>query len=204
MYNPKLRRNLLSGSRLEKFRICYSGSKGKVNVHEKNKNFLFYAIRKNDLYFFKPSKYVTNCKGNDNSVNASANQVEKVNVNELWHQRLCHINNEYILNTSKKSFLPKKLTEDCISCKLAKSKRISFKSIGKIKSKLPLELLHMDLCRLLPVASHAGNRYFLSSIDDISRKVTVYTLKKKSDVCEIFLRFQKKAERLLNRKIDTV
>ena len=79
LYNPKLRRNLLSGSRLAKFGISFTGSKGKVNVYDKDKNFLFYALRKNDLYFLKPSKYVTNCKGNDNSVNVSANQVEKVN-----------------------------------------------------------------------------------------------------------------------------
>ena len=57
--NPKLRRNLLSGYKLEKFGISFSGSEGKVNVYGKNMNFLFYAIRKNDLYFFKPSKYVT-------------------------------------------------------------------------------------------------------------------------------------------------
>ncbi|GFY08286.1 retrovirus-related Pol polyprotein from transposon TNT 1-94 [Trichonephila clavipes] len=48
------------------------------------------------------------------------------------------------------------LTENCIPCKLAKSRLVSFKPIGKIRSKRALELF-MDLCGPLPVASHGGN-----------------------------------------------
>ncbi|GFT44903.1 retrovirus-related Pol polyprotein from transposon TNT 1-94 [Trichonephila clavipes] len=53
------------------------------------------------------------------------------------------------------------LTQNCIPCKLAKSRRVSFKPIGKIMSKRALELLHMDLCGPLPVASQGGNRFLL-------------------------------------------
>lgn len=209
LYNPNLRRNLLSGTKLERLGVSFSGNKGRVIVYDKNKNFLFYATRKNDLYFLKPTDYVTASSVKDSSANVSANQVERTDTSKLWHERFCHVNNEYISETSRNKSvngLPEisKLTEDCISCKLAKSKRISFKSIGKIRSKHPLELLHMDLCGPLPVSSHAGNRYFLSIIDDFSRKVTVYTLKNKSDVYETFLRFQKRAERFLDRRIDTI
>ncbi|GFW27379.1 uncharacterized protein TNCV_590731 [Trichonephila clavipes] len=45
------------------------------------------------------------------------------------------------------------LTENYIPCKLATSRRVSFKPNGKIRSKRALELLHMDLCGPLPVAS---------------------------------------------------
>ncbi|GBN65093.1 Retrovirus-related Pol polyprotein from transposon TNT 1-94 [Araneus ventricosus] len=209
LYNPNLRRNLLSGSKLEILSINFVGSKGKIHVYDKNWNELFYALRKNDLYFLKPSKYVTMSKVKDESVNLSANQVEKVNTSDLWHEPFCHINNDYVLNTSKNNSvkgLPKLfgLTEDCISYKLAKSRRVSFKSMGQIRSKRPLELLHMDLCGPLPVLSQGGNRYFFTIVDDFSRKVTVFPIRNKSDAFQTFIRFQKRAERFLNRKVISV
>ncbi|GFW20660.1 retrovirus-related Pol polyprotein from transposon RE1 [Trichonephila clavipes] len=55
---------------------------------------------------------------------------------EIWHQRFCHVNNDYLVKTSKNDSvkgLPR-LTDNgkthCIPCKLAKSKRVSFKKTG--------------------------------------------------------------------------
>ncbi|GFY23680.1 retrovirus-related Pol polyprotein from transposon TNT 1-94 [Trichonephila clavipes] len=92
----------------------------------------------------------------------------------------------------------------CIPCKLAKSKRFSFKKTGAVRSKRPLELLHMDLCGPMPTESQGGNKYFLSIIDDYSRKVTVFPIRNKSDVFHTFIRFQKRAERFLSRKVIAV
>ncbi|GBM89808.1 Retrovirus-related Pol polyprotein from transposon TNT 1-94, partial [Araneus ventricosus] len=209
LYNPNLRRNLLSGGKLERLGINFVGSKGKIHVYDKNWNELFYALRKSDLYFLKPSKYITMSKVKNESVNLLANQVEKVNTSDLWHERFCHINNDYVLNTSKNNSvkgLPKLfgLTEDCISCKPAKSRRVSFKSMGQIRSKRPLELLHMDLCGPLPVLCQGGNIYFFMIVEDFSRKVTVFPIRNKSDAFQTFIRFQKRAERFLNRKVISV
>ncbi|GFW85559.1 retrovirus-related Pol polyprotein from transposon TNT 1-94 [Trichonephila clavipes] len=95
---------------------------------------------------------------------------------EIWHQRFCHVNNDYLVKTSKNDSvkgLPR-LTDNgkthCIPCKLAKSKRVSFKKTGAVRSKRPLELLHMDLCGPMPTESQGGNKYFLSIIDDYSRR----------------------------------
>ncbi|GFU91336.1 retrovirus-related Pol polyprotein from transposon TNT 1-94 [Trichonephila clavipes] len=156
LFNPKLRRNLLSGSRLE--------SKG--------------------AHF--------------------------VGTEEIWHQRFGHVNNDYLVKTSKNDGvkgLPR-LTDNgkthCIPCKLAKSKRVSFKKTGAVRSKRPLELLHMDLCGPMPTESQGGNKYFLSIIDDYSRKVTVFPIRNKSDVFRTFIRFQKRAERFLSKKVIAV
>ncbi|GFX05990.1 retrovirus-related Pol polyprotein from transposon TNT 1-94 [Trichonephila clavipes] len=63
---------------------------------------------------------------------------------EIWHQRFCHVNNDYLVKTSKNDSvkgLPR-LTDNgkthCIPCKLAKSKRVSFKKDGgrKIKTSI--------------------------------------------------------------------
>ncbi|GFS97981.1 retrovirus-related Pol polyprotein from transposon TNT 1-94 [Trichonephila clavipes] len=129
---------------------------------------------------------------------------------EIWHQRFCHVNNDYLIKTSKNDSvkgLPR-LTDNskahCIPCKLAKSKRVSFKKTGAVRSKRPLELLHMDLCGPMPTESQGGNKYFLSIIDDYSRKVTVFPIRNKSDVFHTFIRFQKRAERFLSKKVIAV
>ncbi|GFT16421.1 retrovirus-related Pol polyprotein from transposon TNT 1-94 [Trichonephila clavipes] len=129
---------------------------------------------------------------------------------EIWRQRFCHVNNDYLVKTSKNDSvkgLPH-LTDNgkthCIPCKLAKSKRVSFKKTGAVRSKRPLELLHMDLCGPMPTESQGGNKYFLSIIDDYSRKVTVFPIRNKSDLFHTFIRFQKRAERFLSKKVIAV
>ncbi|GFW10254.1 retrovirus-related Pol polyprotein from transposon TNT 1-94 [Trichonephila clavipes] len=129
---------------------------------------------------------------------------------EIWHQRFCHVNNDYLVKTSKNDSvkgLPC-LTDNgkthCIPCKLTKSKRVSFKKTGAVRSKRPLELLHMDLCGPMPTENQGGNKYFLSIIDNYSRTVTVFPVRNKSDVFHTFIRFQKRAERFLSKKVIAV
>ncbi|GFY16976.1 retrovirus-related Pol polyprotein from transposon TNT 1-94 [Trichonephila clavipes] len=62
----------------------------------------------------------------------------------------------------------------------------------------------MDLCGPMPTESQGGNKYFLSIIDDYSRKVTVFPIRNKSDVFQTFIRFQKRAERFLSKKVIAV
>ncbi|GFV91245.1 retrovirus-related Pol polyprotein from transposon TNT 1-94 [Trichonephila clavipes] len=115
----------------------------------------------------------------------------------------------YLFQTSKVSAvngLPKFKNEelDCESCKLAKTNRVSFKPIGRIRSTRPLQLVHMDVHGSLPVVSCGGAKYFLSITDDFSRMVTSFPLKEKSQVFECFKSLQANAERVLNRKILSV
>ncbi|GFU87316.1 retrovirus-related Pol polyprotein from transposon TNT 1-94 [Trichonephila clavipes] len=56
----------------------------------------------------------------------------------------------------------------------------------------------------MPTESQGGNKYFLSIIDDYSRKVTVFPIRNKSDVFHTFIRFQKRAERFLSKKVIAV
>ncbi|GFU47878.1 retrovirus-related Pol polyprotein from transposon TNT 1-94 [Trichonephila clavipes] len=121
-----------------------------------------------------------------------------------------NVNNDYLVKTSKNDSvkgLPR-LTDHgethCIPCKLEKSKRVSFKKTGAVRSKRSLQLFHMDLCGPIPTESQGGNKYFLSIIDDYSRKVTVFPIRNKSDVFHTFIRFQKRAERFLSKKVIAV
>ncbi|GJS38751.1 retrovirus-related pol polyprotein from transposon TNT 1-94 [Tanacetum coccineum] len=93
----------------------------------------------------------------------------------LWHRRLSHLNFDYINLLSKKDVvigLPKlKYVKDqlCSSCEVSKAKRSSFKSKTVPSSKGRLNLLHMDLCGPMRVASINGKKYILVIVDDYSR-----------------------------------
>nr|GEX58179.1 hypothetical protein [Tanacetum cinerariifolium] len=86
----------------------------------------------------------------------------------LWHRRLSHLNFDYINLLSKKDIvigLPKlKYVKDqlCSSCELSKAKRRSFKSKTVPSLKGRLNLLHMDLCGPMQVASINGKKYILT------------------------------------------
>nr|GEW77329.1 glutathione S-transferase zeta class-like [Tanacetum cinerariifolium] len=85
----------------------------------------------------------------------------------LWHQRLSHLNFDYITLLSKKDVvigLPKlKYVKDqlCSSCDVSKAKRSSFKTKIVPSSKGRLNLLHMDLCGAMRIASINGKKYIL-------------------------------------------
>ncbi|GJZ46043.1 retrovirus-related pol polyprotein from transposon TNT 1-94, partial [Tanacetum coccineum] len=84
----------------------------------------------------------------------------------LWHRRLSHLNFDYINLLSKKDVvigLPKlKYVKDqlCSSCEVSKAKRSSFKSKTVPSSKGRLNLLHMDLCGPMRVASINGKKIY--------------------------------------------
>ncbi|GJX59121.1 retrovirus-related pol polyprotein from transposon TNT 1-94 [Tanacetum coccineum] len=93
----------------------------------------------------------------------------------LWHRRLSHLNFDYINLLSKKDImigLPKlKYVKDqlCSSCEVSKAKRSSFKLKAVPSSKGRLNLLHMDLCCSMRVASINGKKYILVIVDDYSQ-----------------------------------
>nr|GEX18836.1 ribonuclease H-like domain-containing protein [Tanacetum cinerariifolium] len=87
----------------------------------------------------------------------------------LWHRRLSHLNFDYLNLLSKKDIvigLPKlKYVKDqlCSSCELSKAKRISFNSMAIPSLKGRLNLLYMDLCGPMWVASINGKKFILAS-----------------------------------------
>ncbi|GBM94824.1 Retrovirus-related Pol polyprotein from transposon TNT 1-94, partial [Araneus ventricosus] len=222
LYSPRLRRNLISGSLIDQAGSTFSCKKGQINVYSKDGHKLFTAKKLNGLFCVNPRIEVNrnsngkNVKGNSrfesvNKIKSKIQNFSTFNVNNLrtWHNRMCHINERYIIQTSMNKCvkgLPELKHSDfkCEPCKLAKSRCKSFKPIGKIRSSKPLELLHMDLCGPFPDVAIGGHRYFLSIIDDFSRKVTTYPLKEKTEVFKHFSNYQKRAERFLNSKVINV
>ncbi|RVX13264.1 Retrovirus-related Pol polyprotein from transposon TNT 1-94 [Vitis vinifera] len=109
----------------------------------------------------------------------------------LWHRRLGHMSEKGMKMLLSKGKLPELKSIDfdmCESCILGKQKKVSFLKTGRTPKAGNLELVHTDLWGPSPVASLGGSRYYITFIDDSSRKVWVYFLKNKSDV---FVTFKK-------------
>nr|GFA63206.1 integrase, catalytic region, zinc finger, CCHC-type, peptidase aspartic, catalytic [Tanacetum cinerariifolium] len=128
----------------------------------------------------------------------------------LWHRRLSHLNFDYINLLSKKDImigLPKlKYVKDqvCSFCELSKANKSSFKSKAILSSKGRLNLLHMDLCGPMRVASINGKKYILVIVDDYSRYTdgeNLDKMKEKGDQCILVgYSTQSKGYRVYNKR----
>ena len=92
----------------------------------------------------------------------------------LWHCRLGHMSEKGMKMLLSKEKLPELKSIDfdmCESCILGKQKNVSFLKIGRTLKVEKLELVHTDLWGSSLVASLGGLRYYITFIDDSSRKV---------------------------------
>ncbi|GBM54663.1 Retrovirus-related Pol polyprotein from transposon TNT 1-94 [Araneus ventricosus] len=131
----------------------------------------------------------------------------------LIHKRLCHVDIPIIKDMCKNKSVKglekvniKINNESCIACNVGKATRTSLKKNYACKrvTKSVVDKVHMDLWGPAPVNSLWGNKYFLSIIDDFSRKIDVFTLKSKSEVFSIFKKYLSRVQRELGRKLKSV
>ncbi|GKC77869.1 retrovirus-related pol polyprotein from transposon TNT 1-94, partial [Tanacetum coccineum] len=128
----------------------------------------------------------------------------------LWHRRLPHINFDYINLLSKKDIvigLPKlKYVKDqlCSSCEVSKEKRSSFKKKVVPSSKGWLNLLHMDLCSPMRVASINEKKYILVIVDDYSRYTWILFLRSKDETPKVLKDFLTMIQRNLQALVISV
>nr|GFD34730.1 putative ribonuclease H-like domain-containing protein [Tanacetum cinerariifolium] len=87
---------------------------------------------------------------------------------------------------------------------LGKAKRKSFHSKLTLSSKRQLQLLHMDLCGPMRVASINGKRYVLVIVDDYSRYTWTHFLRSKDEKPEVLIDFLRLVQRVLQAKVRVV
>lgn len=130
---------------------------------------------------------------------------------ELWHRRMGHLNakgvkalqgmaNGMDLGKPPKDVVPF-ACEGCIEGKLA---RQPFPTDGAERATKVLELVHSDVCGPMKTVSLGGARYFLTFIDDYSRKVWVYVLKCKSEVLPRFKEWKSLVEKQSEHKVKVL
>jgi hypothetical protein len=194
LYVPGLKKNLLSISTLDNkcFRVSFID--GEVLMWPKGKTIeetIVIGKEKGGLY---------KLKGNLEA--ALTHSIE--NPCELWHIILSHINYKALPYVRKAviGLLEFKVDHECVCNKCAQGKNIKNpfpKRDGKAEG--VLELIHLDVCGPMPLTSITGYVYYVSFIDDYSRKTWVYFLKSKDEVFDKFKEFKALIENLYERKI---
>ena len=95
--------------------------------------------------------------------------------------------------------IPNKLDVVCDACQQGKSHQLPF-SLSNHVTHAPLELIYSDVWGPAQT-SVSGHNFYVSFVDAYSRFTWLYLLKRKSDVFDVFLKFQAHVERLLSHKI---
>jgi transposase InsO family protein len=123
---------------------------------------------------------------------------------EPWHRRLAHINYKVLPYICKViTGLPKlKVDQEgiCNGCAQRKNIKNPFPKRDS-KAEGVLVLIHSDVCGPMPSSSISRYVYYVSFIDDYSRKTWIYFLKSKDEVFSKFKEFKALIENLSERKI---
>ena len=125
---------------------------------------------------------------------------DKEETNLVWHYRFGHLNFKSLNKLSSKQMVtglpPINLShKTCEGCLFGKQSRKNFKKSVLQRAKKPLEVVYSDVCGPLDSNSLGGNRYFLTFMDEFTRKIWIYLLKEKGEVFGRFVNFCAKVER---------
>ena len=106
--------------------------------------------------------------------------VESDKYSTLWHKRLRHISEKGLNVLAKRMFLSNFISaklEKCEHCLDGKQDRVFYKSYPHSRKTKLLELVYSDLCGPMKTKTLGGALYFVTLIDNYSRKLWVYVLK---------------------------
>jgi hypothetical protein len=157
---PELKKNLISVGQLddEGHGIHFHGGKWKVSMGAR---IIALGEKTGTLYM------TTDMRDTIAVADASAEA-------DLWHQRLGHMSEKGLKVMHSLGKLPKLKSVNidfCENCIFGKQKRVSFKTGGRTLRNEKLELVHTDVWGPAAVSSIGGKSYFVTFIDDHSRKV---------------------------------
>lgn len=199
LYSPELKASFISVSKMVDKGVSVNFNCENAVIQKTNGSVIFKAVRSENLFVAKFNNVVE-------TVYAAAANPETV----LWHNRFGHLNYQSLYELSNKEVVKgfkigtKDKIEKCRTCMVSKIHCLPFPKESASKSKDLLELVHADVCGPFRVPSLGGSRYFVTFIDDKSRRIFVYFLKYKSEVFDKFMIFKNQAERQTGKKIKSL
>ena len=87
--------------------------------------------------------------------------------------------------------VPSQVCEECV---VGKQHRSQFPKSKSWRAKEVSGLVHSDICGPITPISNGGKKYFITFIDDYSRKTWVYILQEKSEAFNVFKIFKARVE----------
>jgi hypothetical protein len=205
LYVPGMRKNLLSVGSLADQGLSFLFGKHSVIVLNTKRKVIGQGTRDltNGLYTLPTLPHPSAPTKLNSSITTLSNT-------HLWHQRLGHVNNarlRFMLDKKVVSGLAASLLDSmapCHACIQGKQPRERAPKSSDSRAKIPLDLIHLDVCDPLQIPSLSSACYFLTFIDDCSRFCWIYFIKQKSDVFDCFKQFQSYIEGAYGYKIHTL
>jgi hypothetical protein len=194
-YAPNLKKNLISLGILDSLGYGYSAKDGVMK------------ITKGTIMIMKGKKIGNLYKLLGDTVIGGVAMSTLVEPNDdntiLWHMWLGHLGKRSMFELHKRNLLT-----GVKSCKLGfykyylygKQRRVSFKVASHTSKGVP-DYVHSNAWGPVVVPSNGGAHYFVSFIDDFSRKVWVYFMKHKSEVFIIFKQWKAQVENQTGRRV---
>ena len=147
-----------------------------------------WVIKKGNLVILKGQKHESLYSMFVLSVKEDYISIAEMPTSELWHKWLGHMSQKGMKVLTCFGYLPVLTYDDfvvCEHCIYGKQTRAVHKALDREQLQ-PLELVHSNVCGPMPVKSLGGASYFVTFIDDSTRKVWVYPLCHKDEVFSTF------------------
>ena len=191
IYAPRTTANLLSVSKIVKRGFTVTFSPKLSSISDNNGEQIAALKEEKGIYKLEVNQERAYFTATDTNI-------------EISHRRLGHLNYKSVTELSKLPETNVKITNaespPCEPCVKGKQHRKPFPK-SKIRSTRVLELIHSDLCGPMENTSIGGAKYFLTIIDDFSRKTFVFFLEKKSQVIKTFIEFRTLVENETGHRI---
>ena len=208
LFTPEVRRNLLSVTRLCKMGINVVFSedtmvcslvRGKVTFDPKD--VVGMAPEHNELW-------VLDEEGQTGVESGEMYSSETFSQERLWHLRLGHLGSQNLKKLKEKDMVNgfrvkgsfSSMKSVCEGCMKGRQGREVFPQ-AEHRGRDLLELVHSDVCGPITPCSNGGNKYYLTFVDDFSRKCWVFMLKHKSEVFGKFKTWKAMVEKQTGKKL---
>ena len=201
MYVPKISYNLLSVSKASEFGNTTKFSRSGCQIFDVKHDLIATATRVGSLYYL-------NCHTDRHEANLSQQQ-SQMTKEHLWHKRYGHLgvqNLEKLATGKLVHGFDYDVSQDinfCEPCVSGKHHRSHFPTSITRSDEL-LGLVHSDVCGKMNAQSLSGAEYFVAFIDDKTRYVWTYVLKRKDQVFDCFLQWKAEVEKSTGAKLKVL
>ena len=203
LYTPGITKNLISvGTLADQHKTLIFRSHGCFIIDNATSQVELFAPRENGhgLYRLPGSRISQSPEAHLLSSNSQA---------MLWHKRLGHFHTKGLQRMTHfeavRGLPPLQFSRHtCTGCQFEKHTRTKLpKQTRRLTSHI-LELVHTDVCGPFRVNSLGGHRFFVTFIDDFSRKMWIYFIRAKSEVLQKFQHFVNLMETTTGQRVKTL
>ena len=171
-YIPELKNNLLSIGQLQERGAAILIQNGACKVYHPEKGLIIQTIMSSNRMFMLLARVVLNAP--------TCLQTTLEENTHLWHCRYGHLSFKGLRTLQQKNMVkglpqPNVSSNVCTNCMVGKQHKDAIPKKSLWRAAQRLQLVHSDICGPITPVSNNNKRYFISFIDDYSRKVWLFS-----------------------------